>query len=1072
MAGFNLQTKALFRKSVAYQRKNWGTNCCLLWSPIVFTIILYALQVVIDNSLDTPENRCGCKCIECWFEGNDTEGGEYSQQDCPINPSQYKRCEKYDEDVCGVEYSSAEQVAFCEVRNPSIWPPIQQVPRPEFRAKENSPKITFLYTGAQKDIAAELSQYLFAPEYDFTVSFQNLVNNSPLFNFTGDESILDVLPLLQELNITSVDLNSTQVDEYTNFLNNGIDLSNAKQAGFILGSSTETIIGTSLLSPAFFPTDEDDKGQPVYIVTRNCSITVEQLRQYLNLPNIFTNEAVEAYLQDAGVNVTDGVFDIADLVNNPSTAWVLTGQLGPINVLTTYECVESAVDEKSSVQEINDALYCGFKQARCEGFSELNEYSAAFDWKDTDDNNLILDIWHNDTNEVGGDDNPPSLQRFSEDMNQGVKAWLQWMSQGLISSPLAAQIIGLMDMPKLSFELRLEISSLIGTLFYLWLIQLIVPVMLYQLVYEKEQKLRMMMNMHGLSESVYWLVNYIWYLTLYCAYIVVLLIVGSLPVFDLAFFRLNNYVIQIIFYFLYGNVQIAFTFLVTCFFGSARTAVVTGLLWVLASSLIGAIILGQLYQTNRWYVALLELVPQFGAYRGLYELSQYSFLGTYKNSNGLEFENLSDDDNGMVRIWIYFIVEWAVFMVLAWYLQQVLDSGTGVRKHPLFFLDSCRKKTNKVTIEFSSVRSSVRSAPGLDGELSAEYQELKEDVLREKERVENMRPEQLQNTAIVVSGLQKVFPAMDGNPAKVAVRSLTLAVEKGEVFGLLGPNGAGKSTSINMLVGLLEPTQGNAVIGGYNIRTQMNDIYKDMGVCPQHDLLWENLTGREHLFFYARLKGTQEFDQLKAMVDVALSSVNLLYDGDKKVKEYSGGMKRRLSVAISLIGDPGVVYMDEPSTGLDPSSRHLLWDVVKSQKENRAIILTTHSMEEAEILCDRLGIFVEGRLVCIGNPKQITSRYAGYFVFTIMVPQEQEPQALQIVKNMSPNAEITYQLGGLMKFELPSNEVTLSQVFATMEDAKRQIQILDWAVTSATLEEVFIKLARQVEAKSSELQLS
>eukprot|EP01024_Parvocaulis_polyphysoides_P072622 TRINITY_DN922_c0_g2_i1.p1 TRINITY_DN922_c0_g2~~TRINITY_DN922_c0_g2_i1.p1 ORF type:complete len:419 (-),score=63.89 TRINITY_DN922_c0_g2_i1:807-2063(-) len=417
----------------------------------------------------------------------------------------------------------------------------------------------------------------------------------------------------------------------------------------------------------------------------------------------------------------------------------------------------------------------------------------------------------------------------------------------------------------------------------------------------------------------------------------------------------------------------------------------------------------------------------------------------------------------MVRVWIYFIVEWFIFMALAWYLQQILDSGTGVRKHPLFFLDYCRPK-KKVQLEINSVRSSLHQ-----GEHSENYLELKEDVQRERDRVEALTPDQLEETAIVINSLQKVFPAMDGNPAKVAVRQLTLAVDKGEVFGLLGPNGAGKSTSINMMVGLLEPSNGTAIITGKDIRNSMAEIYQDMGVCPQHDLLWENLTGREHLFFYARLKGINEFEQLSQMVDAALSRVNLLNDGNKKVKQYSGGMKRRLSVAISLIGNPTVVYMDEPSTGLDPASRRLLWDVVKSQKENRAIILTTHSMEEAEVLCDRLGIFVDGRLVCIGNPKQITARYAGYLVFTIMVPIEQKQQAIQLVRQMSPNAIETYSLDGLMKFELPSNEVTLSQVFATMEVAKGQIKIKDWAVTSATLEEVFIKLATQVEAKSAEM---
>jgi hypothetical protein len=156
-----------------------------------------------------------------------------------------------------------------------------------------------------------------------------------------------------------------------------------------------------------------------------------------------------------------------------------------------------------------------------------------------------------------------------------------------------------------------------------------------------------------------------------------------------------------------------------------------------------------------------------------------------------------------------------------------------------------------------------------------------------------------------------------------------------------------------------------------------------------------------------------------------LRSVNLWNNGvaDKQARAYSGGMKRRLSVAISFVGDPLVVYLDEPSTGLDPASRRNLWDVVKASKAGRGIVLTTHSMEEAETLCDRLGIFVDGRLVCIGNPKEITSRYGGYLVMTLTVAPGQEADARAFVARLSPNARLTYSVGGTLKFELPSDEV-------------------------------------------------
>lgn len=186
----------------------------------------------------------------------------------------------------------------------------------------------------------------------------------------------------------------------------------------------------------------------------------------------------------------------------------------------------------------------------------------------------------------------------------------------------------------------------------------------------------------------------------------------------------------------------------------------------------------------------------------------------------------------------------------------------------------------------------------------------------------------------------------------------------------------------------------------------------------------------------------------------------------------SVGMKRRLSVAISLIGSPKVVYLDEPSTGLDPASRRNLWEVVKTAKADKAVILTTHSMEEAEVLCDRLGIFVNGRLVCIGNPRQLTARYGGYYVLTLTVPSGDpaaENAAQAFVHGMCPGAKETYRLGGTLKYELPTNEVQLSRIFDQVAAAQqRGMPITDWGIHNASLEEVFIRLANAADAQKGQ----
>jgi ABC-type multidrug transport system ATPase subunit len=242
-----------------------------------------------------------------------------------------------------------------------------------------------------------------------------------------------------------------------------------------------------------------------------------------------------------------------------------------------------------------------------------------------------------------------------------------------------------------------------------------------------------------------------------------------------------------------------------------------------------------------------------------------------------------------------------------------------------------------------------------------------------------------------------------------------------------------------------------------------------LGVCPQHDLLWEQLSAREHLRFYGRLKNLSG-PALEAACDEALMGVNLYHGGvgDRPCGTYSGGMKRRLSVAISLMGNPPVVFLDEPSTGLDPASRATLWDVIKEAKKSRAVVLTTHAMEEAEELCDRLGIFVDGALRCVGNPRELTSRYGGFLVLTITSTPSRANDLDAFVRQLVPGAVLTYKLGGTLKFDLPLKEVTLASIFAAVKARQQALGIVDWSVANMTLEEAFIRLARSIGAKTQD----
>ena len=205
---------------------------------------------------------------------------------------------------------------------------------------------------------------------------------------------------------------------------------------------------------------------------------------------------------------------------------------------------------------------------------------------------------------------------------------------------------------------------------------------------------------------------------------------------------------------------------------------------------------------------------------------------------------------------------------------------------------------------------------------------------------------------IIVKGVHKVYQKAGAN--FTALHPTTFRVNKGEVLGLLGPNGAGKTTLISILTGLIKPTSGEAWVGGHHVLTDLPSVYKSIGVCPQFDLFWEDLTIEEHLLFYLRLKGSDTSTEDERIREIC-SQVELREHMHKQAKSLSGGMKRRLSLAVALAGDPKAVFLDEPTTGLDPLNREGFWKIIEKVKANKAIILTTHLMQEADFLSDRIG---------------------------------------------------------------------------------------------------------------------
>ncbi|HTY74117.1 MAG TPA: ABC transporter ATP-binding protein [Candidatus Nanoarchaeia archaeon] len=223
--------------------------------------------------------------------------------------------------------------------------------------------------------------------------------------------------------------------------------------------------------------------------------------------------------------------------------------------------------------------------------------------------------------------------------------------------------------------------------------------------------------------------------------------------------------------------------------------------------------------------------------------------------------------------------------------------------------------------------------------------------------------------AIVIEHLSKKYQDT------TALEDLSLQIPKGELFGLLGPNGAGKTTTINILCGLLRSTTGTAKVCGYDVQKEPAKAKDLIGVCIQETAIYPYLTGAENVDLFGNLHATDKA-KLKARSEILLDKMGLSEDAKRRSSKYSGGMKRRLSLTLALISDPEIVFLDEPTVALDPQSRHAVWDFLKDlKKEGKTLILTTHYMEEAEELCDRVGIIDHGKLIELGTPQQLISKH-------------------------------------------------------------------------------------------------
>jgi len=320
------------------------------------------------------------------------------------------------------------------------------------------------------------------------------------------------------------------------------------------------------------------------------------------------------------------------------------------------------------------------------------------------------------------------------------------------------------------------------------------------------------------------------------------------------------------------------------------------------------------------------------------------------------------------------------------------------------------------------------------------------------------------NGGIILNKVSKAYMGgCCGSKKFLALNYVDLEIARGEIFGLLGPNGAGKTTMIQILSGVLEPTMGSLWSWGVNREDDPTAIRNFTNVCPQFDILWAELTVRDHVKLIAWIKGIQDTDIDEFAMNL-LRNVNLEKSIDTTIMNMSGGMRRRVSIALCTIGNPNIIIFDEPTTGLDPENRRLIWKFMNSLKTTeRSIMLTTHILEEAEILSDRIGILSRGQLVKVGTSAELKSSMGQGYKITVLVNNKDIERNIAVVKRrvdeIVPGSKLYAESGCNLLFQLPSSENEITTLLNYLEtDPEIKDSIDDMSISNTSLEEIFIKL--------------
>ncbi|CAL8139104.1 unnamed protein product [Orchesella dallaii] len=572
---------------------------------------------------------------------------------------------------------------------------------------------------------------------------------------------------------------------------------------------------------------------------------------------------------------------------------------------------------------------------------------------------------------------------------------------------------------------------------------LMVPSVMRAVVSEKETGIRELLKLNGLASWMQWMgwmLNSMLGLVITVTIMVILLYIkiGSVAIFESSDPTVWWFVLM-----LYVMSATSFCFCISSIFTKPSLAITVGIiLWFVTFVSPYA----QLVK-NHWMSDMsFALFPNMALTMAIWVISSFEAKGSGMQWSSIGVPHNEDDFLCLGHIILMFLVDTFLYMFLTIYLENVLPSKYGDRK-PFYyiFLPGTYLKIKVKNSDIGMEEICTYSSPGFEGQTATG------------------------TVGVDIQNLRKTF-----GTESVAVDGINLRMYNGEIFVLLGQNGAGKTTTISMLTGMFPPTSGTAIINGYDITKDLERATDNVGVCTQHNLLFDKLTVSEHLRFFGQLRGLT-VAEADSEANQLLQKLQFTDKQHSLSMELSGGQKRKLSLGIALIGGPQVVILDEPTSGMDPEARRAVWDLLLEMRGQRTILLTTHFMEEADVLGDRIGIMASGKLQCCGSSMFLKKFYGTGYTLKVSVADDfnaYSDTVLSVIQTHIPTATLktVHTRTSEIMISLPSETATtsiLSIMFKDLTQQKEHLKIKTIGLSLTTMDEVFLRVGELTEDRNN-----